>query len=80
MPSVRDISCPINWINPAGPSGKSCYFIPNGSFMWGDGQAFCQFFRPGASLIHARTFIEMSSLRWIRNNILYQEPFWVNTI
>jgi hypothetical protein len=78
MPSLRDISCPTNWINPVGATGKSCYFIPNGTFMWGDGLAFCQFFQPGASLIHARTSLEMHALTWIRNNILDMQPFWVS--
>ena len=77
MPSMRDISCPVNWINPMGSASNSCYYLPSGTFSGGDGLAYCQMLKMGASLINARTIVELDALKWFRYTLLYTQSFWV---
>ena len=77
MPAMRDISCPANWINPMGSASNSCYYLPSGTFSGGDGLAYCQMLKMGASLINARTIVELDALKWFRYTILYKQAYWV---
>ena len=74
---LRDISCPISWINPMGWLGKSCYYFPTGSFSGNDAHKYCQQVHSSAFLINARTSVELDALKWIESFYLYKQPFWV---